>query len=81
MELIFRQFSIFTKEKKCDCIRSDMTSSAEIIGSVDKISYFDFFLYLLHNIKGIFIGVCMGNTDNLLFRIYNIIADQIYESV
>ena len=54
--LILRQFSIFTKEKKCDCIRTDMTSGAEIIGSVDKISYFDFFLYLLHDIKRIFIN-------------------------
>ena len=42
--------------KKCDCIRTDMTSGAEIIGSVDKISYFDFFLYLLHDIKRIFIN-------------------------
>lgn len=58
-----------------------MTTGAEIIGSVDKISYFDFFLYLLHYIKGIFIGICMGNTDDLLFWIYNIIADQIYKSV
>ena len=36
-----------------------MTTGAEIIGSVDKISYFDFFLYLLHDIKGIFIGLIL----------------------
>ena len=35
-------YLIFTEEKKCDCIRSDMTSGAETIGSVDKILYFDF---------------------------------------
>ena len=28
--------------KKCDCVRFDMTSGVEIIGSVDKILYFDF---------------------------------------
>lgn len=31
--------------KKCDCIRSDMTSGAETIGSVDKILYFDFYVF------------------------------------
>ena len=58
-----------------------MTSGAEIIGGVYKIPYLDFFLYLLHDIKGIFIGICMGNADNLLFWIYNVIAEQIYERV
>ena len=75
------QFSVFTKEEKCDCIRSDMASGAKIIGGVNEISYFDFFLYFLHDIKRIFIGICMGNAYDLLFRTYNIIADQIYESV
>ena len=58
-----------------------MTSGAEIIGGVYKIPYLDLFLYLLHDIKGIFIGICMGNADNLLFWIYNVIAEQIYERV
>ena len=54
-----------------------MTSGAEIIGGVYKIPYLDFFLYLLHDIKGIFIGICMGNADNLLFWIYNVIAEHL----
>ena len=58
-----------------------MTSGAEIIGGVYKIPYLDLFLYLLHDIKRIFIGICMGIADNLLFWIYNVIAEQIYERV
>ena len=62
------QFSVFSYKEKCNGIRTDMTSGAEIIGGVYKIPYLDFFLYLLHDIKGIFIGICMGNADNESMR-------------
>lgn len=58
-----------------------MTSGAEIIGSVDKIMYFDFFFYLIHDIKRIFVSVGMCNTDNLFFGFYNIITNQIDQSI
>ena len=44
-----------------------MTSCTEIVRGINKIPYFDSFLYFFHDIKGSFIGIGMGNTDNLLF--------------
>ena len=75
------QFSVFTDKEKGNCIRTDMTSGAEVVRCVDKITYVDFFSYFIHDIKSIFVSVGMCNTDNLFFRFYKIITNQIDQSI
>ena len=58
-----------------------MTSGAEVVRCVDKITYVDFFSYFIHDIKRIFVSVGMCNIDDLFFRFYNIITNQIEQSI
>ena len=58
-----------------------MTSGAEVVRCVDKITYVDFFSYFIHDIKRIFVSVGMCNIDDLFFRFYNIITNQIDQSI
>ena len=81
LELRLSQLSVFANKEKCDCIRSDVASGAEVIRSVDKVTYFDFFSYFIHNIERIFVGIGMCNTDDLLLRVYDIIAKQIDQCI
>ena len=58
-----------------------MASCTEVIGSIDEITDFNFFLYFVHNIQRFFISIRVSDTDNLFFRLYNIIANQIDQCI
>ena len=68
-------------KEKCNRIRSDMASGTEIIRSIYKITHFDFLLDLVHDVKRIFICICMCDPENLLFWLYNVVTDQIDQFV
>ena len=54
-----------------------MASGTEIIRSIYKITHFDFLLDLVHDVKRIFICICVCDPENLLFWLYNVVTDQI----
>ena len=58
-----------------------MASGTEIIRSIYKITHFDFLLDLVHDVKRIFICICMCDPENLLFWLYNVVTDQIDQFV
>ena len=57
-----------------------MASGTEIIRSIYKITHFDFLLDLVHDVKQIFICICVCDPENLLFWLYNVVTDQIDSS-
>ena len=72
---------VLSNKEKCNRIRSDMASGTEIIRSIYKITHFDFLLDLVHDVKRIFICICMCDPENLLFWLYNVVTDQIDQFV
>ena len=52
-----------------------MASGTVIIRSVDEAPQLQALLYFFHHIKRIFIRIGMGNADDLIFRIYDVITD------
>ena len=58
-----------------------MAACTIIIRGIDKITHFDAFLDLLHDIKRIFIRIGVGNSYDLVFRFHDRIADQIDQCI
>ena len=52
-----------------------MTSGTVIIRSVDEAAQLHALLYFFHHIERIFIRIGMGNADDLILRIYDVITD------
>ena len=69
--LLLQKTAVFSKIEQSDRIRSDMASGTEIIRSIYKITHFDFLLDLVHDVKRIFICICMCDSDDLLFRFFD----------
>lgn len=57
--------------EQSDRIRSDMASGAVIVRSIDKFTHLHSFLDFFHHIKRFLIGICMCDSDDLLFRFFD----------
>lgn len=70
------QLSVFTHKEQCKSIRSYVAAGAEIIRCINESADFHPFLDFFHDVEGFFISICVGDTDNLFFWFYDIVADQ-----
>ena len=52
-----------------------MAAGAVVVGSVDEAAELHTLPDFFHYIEGVFVSIRMGNTDNLFFRIYNVVAN------
>ena len=43
---------------------------------VDEATDFDVFLDSFHDVQGVFVSVCVGDSDDLFFRFHDVIADE-----
>ena len=46
------------------------------VGGVDETTDFDVFLDSFHDVQGVFVSVCVGDSDDLFFRFHDVIADE-----
>ena len=53
-----------------------MAAGAEVVGGIDESADFHSFLDLFHNVQRVFVGVCVGDSDDLFFRFHDVIADE-----
>ena len=53
-----------------------MAAGAEVVGGVDETTDFDAFLDFFHDIEGVFVSVCVGDSDDLFFRFYDVVTDE-----
>ena len=53
-----------------------MAAGAEVVGGVDETTDFDVFLDSFHDVQGVFVSVCVGDSDDLFFRFHDVIADE-----
>lgn len=53
-----------------------MAAGAEVVGSVDESADFYPFLDFFHDVQRFFVSICVGDTDDLFFRFYDVVADQ-----
>jgi hypothetical protein len=75
------QLSIIADKEHGNGIRAYMGAGAIVIGGVDKLSHLYTLLNLFHDIEGILIGICVGDSYDLLLRLYDIFTYQIDEGV
>ena len=69
--LLLQKTAVFSEIEQSDRIRSDMASGAVIVRSIDKFTHLHSFLDLFHHIKRFLIGICMCDSDDLLFRFFD----------
>ena len=53
-----------------------MAAGAEVVGGIDESADFHSFLDLFHNVQRVFVGVCVGDSDDLFFRFCDIVTDE-----
>ena len=58
-----------------------MGARTEVIGSIDELSDMHPVRDAFHDIQGIFVGICVGDTDDLLFGLNDVIAHQVDQLV
>ena len=51
-------------------------AGAEVVGGVDETTDFDAFLDFFHDVEGVFVSVCVGDSDDLFFRFYDVVTDE-----
>ena len=56
--------------------RAYVAAGAEVVGGVDEATDFDVFLDFFHDVQGVFVSVCVGDSDDLFFRFHDVIADE-----
>lgn len=69
--LLLQKTAVFSEIEQSDRIRSDVASGAVIVGSIDKLTHLHSFLDFFHHIKRFLIGICMCDSDDLLFRFFD----------
>lgn len=69
--LLLQKTAVFSEIEQSDRIRSDVASGAVILGSIDKLTHLHSFLDFFHHIKRFLIGICMCDSDDLLFRFFD----------
>ena len=69
--LLLQRTAVFSEIEQRDRIRSDMASGAVILRSIDKFTHLHSFLDFFHHIKRFLIGICMCDSDDLLFRFFD----------
>ena len=59
-----------------DGVGAYVAAGAEVVGGVDETTDFDAFLDFFHDIEGVFVSVCVGDSDDLFFRFYDVVTDE-----
>ena len=69
--LLLQKTAVFSEIEQSDRIRSDMASGAVIVRSIDKFTHLLSILDFFHHIKRFLKGICMCDSDDLLFRFFD----------
>ena len=75
MDAAGRPVSVAHKEHG-DGVGAYVAAGAEVVGGVDETTDFDAFLDFFHDIEGVFVSVCVGDSDDLFFRFYDVVTDE-----
>lgn len=76
----FTEDCVFSEIEQSDRIRSDVASGAVIVGSIDKFTHLHSFLDFFHHIKRFLIGICMCDSDDLVFRVFDRFTEKTNQS-
>ena len=78
--LLLQKTAVFSEIEQSDRIRSDVASGAVIVGSIDKFTHLHSFLDFFHHIKRFLIGICMCDSDDLVFRVFDRFTEKTNQS-